>query len=790
MRAGSDRGTTIDGAPARGFRGLIIRVVAGLILLTIALGFVVADRIVGEVQTAERNSDVEFLAAAALADLDLAVRLVKASGREVLVQNPGDVLVVEPASIATTDSRFDRWRSRTMNHAISSGERRFETVDPEGERWWHTAVRTIDGGTLVGSQPEADATAGARRMLIALGLGLGSLLFAQLAIGLWVLRRVDRPLRTIVAAADDMRFRGEIRPATLAALTAIRDRPVELRELSRLLQRIESESLRGYAQSESLLTAANALGSSLDQETILERSLDHLQRLLDVDRSVILAYDHRGESFEIIASKGHSAAYLAALTENSPDENLPSRRSLREREPVQVPDISSAVVGTALRERARKFGYRSLLAVPLADDLERPTVLLLQDENPRTFSYDEVELSRSFASIAGAAIRNAELFSRTDASLRAKTSQLDAIVESVDQAILVERSNGRVLYANGRMQTLIGRDVFEPDMLATAAIDVLASASPDPERAVASLDDLQPRAESWADIELSTPHGVQDFRVRRFNVTNARGDRIGRGQVWTDISKDREIERMKKGLLATVSHEFRTPLALIKGYATTLLATDVQWDSADQQEFLQLVSIEADRLSDLVQRLLDMRRIDAGMLQLQLLPTEVSVVVNSALDTMPHQRARMNVAPIPELTIPIDAARVVTVLRNLLENACEYSGPDGVIDLTISATADEFVCRVRDRGPGIAPEMRERIFAAFVRADSSLQAEYGGVGLGLAIARGFVEAHGGRIRIDDPESGPGVEFSFTLPLDQPVAGQAGQPVTATARGLGVPETSP
>lgn len=790
MRAGSDRGTTIDGAPARGFRGLIIRVVAGLILLTIALGFVVADRIVGEVQTAERNSDVEFLAAAALADLDLAVRLVKASGREVLVQNPGDVLVVEPASIATTDSRFDRWRSRTMNHAISSGERRFETVDPEGERWWHTAVRTIDGGTLVGSQPEADATAGARRMLIALGLGLGSLLFAQLAIGLWVLRRVDRPLRTIVAAADDMRFRGEIRPATLAALTAIRDRPVELRELSRLLQRIESESLRGYAQSESLLTAANALGSSLDQETILERSLDHLQRLLDVDRSVILAYDHRGESFEIIASKGHSAAYLAALTENSPDENLPSRRSLREREPVQVPDISSAVVGTALRERARKFGYRSLLAVPLADDLERPTVLLLQDENPRTFSYDEVELSRSFASIAGAAIRNAELFSRTDASLRAKTSQLDAIVESVDQAILVERSNGRVLYANGRMQTLIGRDVFEPDMPATAAIDVLASASPDPERAVASLDDLQPRAESWADIELSTPHGVQDFRVRRFNVTNARGDRIGRGQVWTDISKDREIERMKKGLLATVSHEFRTPLALIKGYATTLLATDVQWDSADQQEFLQLVSIEADRLSDLVQRLLDMRRIDAGMLQLQLLPTEVSVVVNSALDTMPHQRARMNVAPIPELTIPIDAARVVTVLRNLLENACEYSGPDGVIDLTISATADEFVCRVRDRGPGIAPEMRERIFAAFVRADSSLQAEYGGVGLGLAIARGFVEAHGGRIRIDDPESGPGVEFSFTLPLDQPVAGQAGQPVTATARGLGVPETSP
>jgi len=733
---------------------------------TVVLGVVLGTRVATEVRVAERGRDLEFLAAAALSDLDIALRLVSASGRDVMVQNPGQASVVELRPGAVVDERFSRWRARMMNHAVVTGDRRFESTDPDGAIWWHTAVRTIDDGTMIGSRPQSEATAATRRIILALGISVGLLLAAEVAIASWVLRRIEKPLRAIVAAADDMRFRGEIRPETLVDLAAIRERPVELRELGQLLQRIESESLQGYVRSESLLTAANALGSSLDQETILARTLDHLQRLLHVDRSVILAYDPRGESLEIIASKGHSPAYLAALTEHPPDENLPSRRALRERAPMQVPDISSAAIGPVLRDRASEFGYRSLLAVPLADDLERPTVLVLQDENPRTFSYDEVEVSRSFASIAGAAIRNAELFSRTDESLRAQTSQLDAIVESVDQAILVARSDGRVLYVNGHMQSLIGRERFITDMEAADALGALTEASADPDRSAAALEELRPRPESWADIELMTPQGARDFRVRAFNVTNARGNRIGQGQVWTDVSKDREIERMKQGLLATVSHEFRTPLALIKGYATTLLATDVQWDPADQQEFLQLVSIEADRLSALVQRLLDMRRIDAGMLQLQLLPTEVVVVVNSALDTMPHRRARIRVGPIPELTLPIDAARVVTVVRNLLENACEYSPVDAIVDLTVEVVDDEVRFEVRDRGVGIAPEMRERIFDTFVRADSSLHAEHGGVGLGLAIARGFVEAHGGRIRIDEPVAGPGVVFTFTLPVAQ------------------------
>lgn len=642
-------------------------------------------------------------------------------------------------------------------------DRQFDSVDPLGNDWWHTTMRTLDGSTLVASRPASDGLSLARtvdRLLAA------SAVVLLLALGwLWsgLHRRTVRPLRRLLTAGEDLRVRGQIREDVRRAINKIPERPVELRELGKVLQGIEAETIRGHAQAESLLAAAGALGASLEQETVLARSLDQLNQLLDVERSVILSYDPRVERAEVVASRGHTPQYLADLVAADPDPTLPSRRAVRDRVPVQVPDTTSELVSPALRERSLVHGYRSVLAVPLTSDLERPTVLTLHANEPRAFSHDEIELSRSFASIAGAAMRNAELFARTDDDLRKQTSRLEAIVESVDQGIMVVRVDGSLLYANARMRALAGL----PDKIEIEHSRDLTSAIAEhtvhAEKTRASLAAVDSLPHSHVDIEIIRGASGEHYSVRSFDVVDSRGNSIGRGQVWTDVTKDRELERMKHGLLATVSHEFRTPLALIKGYATTLLADDVEWDRADQHEFLTMVSVEADRLTNLVQRLLDMRRIDAGMVSLQRIPTELAVIVQSTLDGMPHQRGRIVVHRLPARSVSVDAARIVTVLRNLLENACTYSPDGSPVELTIEAGDHQVEVRVRDYGSGVAIDVRDRIFETFVRGDSALTAEFSGIGLGLAIARGFVEAHGGRIWVGDAESGAGAVFGFTLP---------------------------
>lgn len=686
--------------------------------------------------------------------------------------------------LTTDETRATEWeivRRRDGSYELlnafraSREDRQFDTVDPEGEVWWHTTVRTLDGSTLVTSRSEVDALTDVRSLTTAIALIAGLLLLAVATVWALLHRRLAEPLQRLATAGEDLRVRGEMRPEVRVSLGELASGPSELRELAQALERIEDETIRGQQQARSLLAAASALGASLESATVLDRTLEQLHRLIGVERSVIIAYDAHHTTRDVIASRGHNEEFHHDLRDDLIDPTLPSRRALRERSPVQVGDTLSDLVSSTMRARSIRHSYRSVLAIPLAEDLERPTVLMLHSDAPRTFSFDEIELAKSFASIAGAAIRNAELFSRTDADLRRQTSRLDAIVESVDQGILVEASDGRLLFANARMRALAAHHDVEPGKTSTDLIAAIAARTSDPARLGHELAALYEEPESWVDVEV-TDHGSFDasdsqrrgrlyaWRVRGFDVVDSRGISIGRGLVWSDITRDRDLEHMKHGLLATVSHEFRTPLALIKGYATTLLADDVEWDPEEQKEFLTLVNAEADRLTSLVRRLLDMRRIDAGMVTLQRLPTEVSVMVDSTLDAMPHQRRRIRVGDLPEISVSVDAARVVTVLRNLLENACTYSGEE-LVDMTVELEGDVLRTSVRDRGPGIAPDMRARIFDTFVRGDSSLDAEYGGIGLGLAIARGFVEAHGGRIEMRDPaDGGPGVVFSFTLPL--------------------------
>jgi two-component system sensor histidine kinase KdpD len=224
-----------------------------------------------------------------------------------------------------------------------------------------------------------------------------------------------------------------------------------------------------------------------------------------------------------------------------------------------------------------------------------------------------------------------------------------------------------------------------------------------------------------------------------------------------------ETDRLRTALLNSVSHDLRTPLASIKASASSLLDREVRWSDAEREEFLTTINSEVDRLTRLVHNLLDMSRIEAGALDPRLVECSLAEVVGPVVRrARAASRQRIDV-DVPEELPPVlvDPVRLDQVLTNLLDNARGYAAgsPVQVVARQAGATLD---LRVVDHGPGIPAPERERVFDQFYRLeDGGRRPE--GTGMGLAICRGIVQAHGGGLRVETTPGG-GASFVLTLPV--------------------------
>jgi two-component system sensor histidine kinase KdpD len=223
---------------------------------------------------------------------------------------------------------------------------------------------------------------------------------------------------------------------------------------------------------------------------------------------------------------------------------------------------------------------------------------------------------------------------------------------------------------------------------------------------------------------------------------------------------------LKLKFLAMISHELRTPLTSIKGFATTLLADDVQWHPVNQHDFLRTIDEETDKLSDLIEQLLDLSRLEAGTLRIAPKPQTLEHVITTALAqlqaiTANHQ-LMLNV-PRDLPLIRADAERISQVLTNLVGNSARYSPAQTTITVTAQRANGMVQIDVTDQGPGIPRQARARIFEPFEQVERPPTNRTGGAGLGLAICKGLIEAHGGRIWVQDRLE-PGTTISFTLPV--------------------------
>ena len=242
----------------------------------------------------------------------------------------------------------------------------------------------------------------------------------------------------------------------------------------------------------------------------------------------------------------------------------------------------------------------------------------------------------------------------------------------------------------------------------------------------------------------------------------------GRIFAFRDISADRLVEQMKSDFVSTVSHELRTPLTSIYGFSETLLRRDVLFDEDERRVFLGYIASESERLTAIVDTLLNVARLDTGDLQVNLAPIDVRPVLDEVVAGATADggvNGRRFVLDVPPEPLPAEADRekVRQVLQNLLDNAVKYSPDGSTVTVEARRSGDAIEVRVVDQGIGIPRVEQERIFRKFYRADGAAQGGAGGTGLGLFIAQGLVLAMGGRIWVDSTE-GEGSSFGFALPL--------------------------
>ena len=331
-----------------------------------------------------------------------------------------------------------------------------------------------------------------------------------------------------------------------------------------------------------------------------------------------------------------------------------------------------------------------------------------------------------------------------------------AILSSMVEGVAVVGGDERILYCNQAFEQIL--ELPQGSSQGKKLVEALRQAE-----LVSAVRQVLPGGdEITGEVEVGT------VRPRSFSVTAAPVRAAGASSavlVLHDITELRRLERVRRDFVANVSHEFKTPLTAIQGFAETLLAGALD-DMANRTRFVEIIREQAQRLTRLTDDLLKLSRIEAGKLDLESHTVNVAALVNGCVESArlkAESKGLHITVDMPEgiPSIRGDAIQLGEVLQNLVDNALQYTPSGGRIDVTAYSNGHEVIFTVSDTGIGIPESDLERIFERFYRVDAARSREAGGTGLGLSIARHIVDAHGGRIWVESA-IGQGSRFRFSI----------------------------
>ncbi len=524
----------------------------------------------------------------------------------------------------------------------------------------------------------------------------------------------------------------------------------------------ENEALR--ARIATLNSAILKINASLDLDTVLGEVVESARSLTSARWGVIATVDETGapgefvflgftpeEQLELYTWPDHARLFEHFRELPGPLRSADLSVYVRALGIEPPPAFARTFQGTPMRHRGADVG----------------SFFLADKADGEAFSDEDEEVLTLFASQAAAAIVNA----RTHRDERHARADLEALVDTSPVGVLVlDATSGRVLSVN-REARRIGERLRTPGHPSEQLLEVMSLRLADGREI--SLSEF-PIAEQLntgetlraEEVVLSVPDG-RSIRVL-INVTPIRAEgRDVRSVVVTlqDLAPLDEIERLRTEFLGLVGHELREPLAAIRGSAVTLLEDAAALDPAEMREFHRIIVEQSGHMRGLIGDLLDAGRLDSGTLSVSPEPSELAELVERARNTFVGGGGRHGILVDLPVDLPramADRRRVVQVLNNLLANAARHAPESSSI--RVSAVREDALVAVSiaDEGRGIAPELLSHIFDKHAGATA-------GYGLGLAICKGLVEAHGGRIRAESDGPGRGATVTFTLP----VAGEPG-----------------
>jgi two-component system phosphate regulon sensor histidine kinase PhoR len=382
----------------------------------------------------------------------------------------------------------------------------------------------------------------------------------------------------------------------------------------------------------------------------------------------------------------------------------------------------------------------------------------LPAENPR----DEL------ADLAQALNNTAAQMDQTIRSLSGERNRSSAILRSMVEGVAVIDAQERLVFCNRAFSEILNLDSAgsegHPVIEVVRNSDLLGLIR----RALMGEEGLQSNIAMGIVQQRSFSVTAAPVKSLEASTTAGAAEKpSGAVVVLHDVSELRRLERVRQDFVANVSHEFKTPLTAIQGFAETLLAGALE-DPKNNRRFLEIIRDHAARLARLTDDLLKLARIEAGKLEVAFQPVAVAELIESCSATTMLKASRkqisftVNVPPgLP--AVLGDPGLLHDLLQNLFDNAIQYTPEGGQIDVSASAEAREAVITVTDTGIGIPLADQERIFERFYRVDAARSREAGGTGLGLSIAKHIVEAHGGRLWVDSAV-GRGSKFFVAVPL--------------------------
>lgn len=526
----------------------------------------------------------------------------------------------------------------------------------------------------------------------------------------------------------------------------------------------------------------------MEFEETLKRLVDRVAKILQAEKCVFLLHDPvAGTLYATHPALGFHRDQLRLLERRISEDGL-SADVFRNNTPVILYDATHDPRAAA--EGLAGYGIRNAVSVPLIvekrdDDnriLERTTVGVLHVFNKKNggiFLTEDVGLLERMAMTAAAVIASAQLYRE----VIQEKQELIHTIDSLYAGLLVVGTNGRIIQINPSARGILDLAPHIP-LIGVPFERVVAN-----ERVRALLDRAlhgsspsELAEEITVPLKDAAPEDPQKERIYQVQCAPVRDDDgapAGIVAVFNDITEIRGVERMKTAFISTVSHELRTPLTGIKGFISTLLAdTDNYYDETTRREFYAIIDTECDRLTRLIQDLLDISRIEQGR-AMQLHWAEVDVV-GLAEKVLSVQKAY---AKNHELTldfsrdfplIEADGDKLEQMLTNLINNAIKYSPHGGEVRVIGRVLAEpggadahprSISIRVMDEGMGITREHLPKLFDRFYRVDNRDNREIGGTGIGLALVKALTEAHHGTVTVES-EPGRGSTFTLILPLSQ------------------------